>query len=104
MNVVSLIKNADKTLGSTVTVSGVVDRPRKKHSSYVFFNLVEDDQLVQVVVKEDLVGKEHFKDMTYGLIHKQTATVTGTFNLRSSDRADFAKYEITAENIIKEKK
>lgn len=102
MNVVSLLNNAEKYLGQTVTVEGILDRPRKKHSSYVFFNVAEDDNLVQVVVKKDLLGKECFKELTYGLCHKDKVSVTGVFDKRSSDRYDFADYEITAEAINKE--
>jgi aspartyl-tRNA synthetase len=103
MNVVSLVNNAEKYLGQKVTVTGILDRPRKKHSSYVFFNVAsENGNLVQVVVKKDLLGKERFKELTYGLAHKDIVTVTGSFDLRSSDRTDFADYEITAEAISKE--
>ena len=102
MNVVSLVNNAEKYLGQKVTVEGILDRPRKKHSSYVFFNIAEGDDLVQVVVKKDLLGKECFKELTYGLSHKDKVSVTGVFDKRSSDRSDFADYEITAEAISKE--
>jgi aspartyl/asparaginyl-tRNA synthetase len=102
MNVVSLVNNAEKYLGQKVTVEGILDRPRKKHSSYVFFNVVEGDDLVQVVVKKDLLGKECFKELTYGLSHKDKVSVTGVFDKRSSDRPDFADYEIIAEAISKE--
>jgi aspartyl/asparaginyl-tRNA synthetase len=101
MNVVNLVKDAEKYLGTEVTVTGVLNRPRKRHSSYLFFNIEDNNQGIQVVVKQDLLGKELFKEVTFGLCHKDTVTVTGRFDQRSSNREDFYKYEITARDIKK---
>ena len=64
-------------------------------------NIMEDDELIQVVVKKDLLGRDLFKDITRGICHKDKVSVSGVFNKRSSNRSDFADYEITAENIVK---
>lgn len=101
MNVVNLVKDADKYLGKEVTVTGVLDRPRKRHSSYLFFNIEDNDKGIQVVVKQDILGKELFKEITFGLCHKDTVTVTGHFDQRNSNRDDFYKYEIIASHIAK---
>ena len=102
MNVVSLVNNAERYIGQKVTVEGKLDRPRKKHSSYVFFNVAsETGELVQAVVKKDLLGKERFKELTLGLAHRDYIEVTGHFGLRDSDRPTFADYEIIATNIKK---
>jgi aspartyl/asparaginyl-tRNA synthetase len=102
MNVVDLVKNAEEFLGKEVTVTGKIDRPRKKHSSYLFFNIEGDDSCgVQVVVKRDMLGQNLFNKLVYGLCHGSHATVTGYFDIRNSNRNDFHKYEITVNNIVK---
>jgi lysyl-tRNA synthetase class II len=102
MNVVNLLQDPNKFIGKEVTLTGTLSRPRKKHSSYLFFNIETEDAGVQVAVKKDFLGEEVFKKLIYGLSHKDLVTVTGMFNLRNSDRADFYPYEVTATNIIKE--
>lgn len=101
MNVVNLVKDAEKYLGKEVTVTGVLDRPRKRHSSYLFFNIEDNNKGIQVVVKQDVLGKELFKEVTFGLCHKDVVIVTGRFDQRNSNREDFYKYEITASDIKK---
>ena len=103
MNVVDLVRDADSYIGKEVTVTGRLDRPRKRNSSYVFFNV--DNAVgvgVQAVIKEELLGKERFKQLIHGLCHKDTVTVTGTFDLRYSQRPDFYKYEVTVSDVVKQ--
>jgi lysyl-tRNA synthetase class II len=103
MNVVDLVRDADSYLGKEVTVTGRLDRPRKRNSSYLFFNIDNESGVgVQAVIKEELLGKERFKQLIHGLCHKDTVTVTGSFNLRHSQRPDFYKYEVTVSDVIKQ--
>ena len=103
MNVVDLVRDADSYIGKEVTVTGRLDRPRKKNSSYLFFNVDNGSGVgVQAVIKEELLGKERFKELIYGLCHKDQVTVTGSFNLRHSGRTDFYKYEVTVTDVHKE--
>jgi lysyl-tRNA synthetase class II len=101
MNVVDLVRDADLYIGKEVTVTGRLDRPRKKHSNYLFFNI--DNQAgigIQAVIKKDLLGEARFKELIYGLKHGAMITAIGKFDLRNSTRADFYKYELTVTNII----
>ena len=101
MNVVDLLKNADTLINKEVTVVGRLDRPRKKHSNYLFFNIDNGFGVgIQAILKKDILGKSLFKELSYGLSHGKTVTVTGTFNLRNSNRNEFYKYEILVKNII----
>lgn len=101
MNVVDLIREADSYIGKKVTVVGILDRPRKKHSNYLFFNIEQDGEGVQAIVKKDELGPDRFKEIVYGLSHKNAVIATGRFNLRNSSRDDFYKYEITITDIRK---
>jgi lysyl-tRNA synthetase class II len=102
MNVVDLVKDAELYIGKEVTVTGRLDRPRKRNSSYLFFNVDNGSGVgVQAVIKEELLGKERFKELIYGLCHTDTVTVTGSFDLRSSPRTDFYKYEVTVSNVVR---
>ena len=103
MNVVDLVRDADLYIGKEVAVSGRLDRPRKRHSSYLFFNVDNGSGVgVQAIIKEELLGKERFKELIHGLCHRDTITVFGRFDLRSSTRTDFYKYEVTVSDIAKE--
>ena len=100
MNVVDLLKDTEQYIGKEVTVTGRLERPRKKHSNYLFFNVDNGSGVgIQAVVKKDELGAERFKEIVYGLCHKDTVTVTGLFNLRNSNRTDFYKYEINVVDI-----
>ena len=100
MNVVDLLKDTQGFIGKEVTVTGRLARPRKRHSDYLFFNVDNNSGVgVQAVVKKYELGAERFKEVVYGLCHKDTVTVTGLFNLRNSDRTDFYKYEINVTDI-----
>ena len=100
MNVVDLLKGTQGFIGKEVTVTGRLDRPRKKNSNYLFFNVDNGSGVgIQAVVKKDELGAERFKEIVYGLCHKDTVTVTGLFNLRNSERSDFYKYEINVTDI-----
>lgn len=101
MNVVDLVRDAEFYIGKNVTVTGVLDRPRKKHSNYLFFNIEQDGSGIQAVVKKDELGASTFKELISGLCHKDVVTVTGQFNLRNSSRDDFYNYEINVTTIIK---
>ena len=103
MNVVDLVRDANSYIGKEVTVTGRLDRPRKRNSSYLFFNVDNAAGVgVQAVIKEELFGKERFKQLIHGLCHKDTVTVTGTFDLRHSQRSDFYKYEVTVSDVVKQ--
>jgi aspartyl-tRNA synthetase len=100
MNVVDLLKDTEQYIGKEITVTGIFDRPRKKHSNYLFFNIENGAGVgIQAVVKKDELGAERFKEIVYGLCHKDTVTVTGLFNLRSSGRTDFYNYEVEVTDI-----
>lgn len=102
MNVVDLLKYANSYIGKEVIVTGRLDRPRKRNSSYMFFNIDNGSGVgIQAVVKESLLGKERFKELIYGLGHNDNVSVTGLFDLRNSDRTSFYKYEIIVSNITK---
>ena len=56
MNVVDLVKNADTFIGKEITVTGRLDRPRKKHSNYLFFNIDNESGVgIQAIIKKDLL-------------------------------------------------
>lgn len=100
MNVVDLVKNADTFIGKEITVIGRLDRPRKKHSNYLFFNIDNASGVgIQAIIKKDLLGEAKFKELIYGLSHGDQIVATGVFNLRKSDRTDFYKYELTVTNL-----
>jgi aspartyl/asparaginyl-tRNA synthetase len=101
MNVVDLVNDPKTYLGQEVTVVGKLDRPRKKHSNYLFFNIEDPTGGIQAVVKQDLLGTDLFKELIYGLCQKDTVEVIGTFGPRASNRADFYDYEITVKDIKK---
>lgn len=101
MNVVDLVRDAGPYIGKDVTVTGVLDRPRKKHSNYLFFNVEQDGSGIQAVVKKDILGAVNFKKLISGLCHKDVVTVAGQFNLRNSSRDEFYKYEIIVTTITK---
>jgi lysyl-tRNA synthetase class II len=103
MNVVDLVRDADSYIGKEVTVTGRLDRPRKRNSSYLFFNVDNAAGVgVQAVIKEELLGKERFKQLIHGLCHNDQVTVTGSFDLRHSQRPDFYKYEVTVMEVVKQ--
>lgn len=101
MNVVDLVNNSELYMGQEITLVGTLDRPRKKHSGYLFFNLEDSTGGIQVVVKQDLLGKERFKTLIYGLCQKDRIKVNGIFGPRASCRTDFYSYELCATDIKK---
>jgi hypothetical protein len=103
MEIKELLNKEENYLGKEIEVSGIFDRPRKKHSDYLFFNITDDYKTgIQAVVKSEIVGKETFRQLTHqGLQHGNTIVATGTLQLRNSTREEFYKYELIVHNLQK---
>ena len=103
MEITNLINHEEEFLGKEIEVSGLFDRPRKKHSDFLFFNITQDHiQGVQAVLKSSEIGRDNFKRLSkQGLQHNDSVIVTGKLQLRNSLRDEFYKYELIVHNLIK---
>lgn len=103
MEIKDLLNCPEDYLGQEIEVSGLFDRPRKKHSDFLFFNIaVDHDHGIQAIVKKNEVGKDKFKQLTkQGLNHNDLITAKGKLQLRSSLRTEFYKYELLVQDFKK---
>lgn len=101
MKIKDLLNHEEEYLGKEIEITGIYDRPRKKHSDYLFFNIAQDNEHgIQAVIKSSEIGKERFRKLTHqGLQHKDTIIAKGILQLRGSQRDEFYKYELVVTDL-----